>query len=86
LTLLLSINWKLIIFSVAILPIAIVITGRMSRPLQTYAERMQEHLGQANTVAQDTLSGIHMVKAFQLEDVMYRKYAAGMKQVLKNGI
>ncbi|MCG5250337.1 ABC transporter ATP-binding protein [Brevibacillus agri] len=86
LALLLSIHWKLILFSVAILPVAIAVTGRMSRPLQKYAERMQEHLGQTNAIAQDTLSGIHMVKAFQLEDVMYCKYAAGMKQVLHNGI
>lgn len=86
LALLLSIHWKLILFSVAILPVAIAVTGRMSRPLQKYAERMQEHLGQTNAIAQDTLSGIHMVKAFQLEEVMYCKYAAGMKQVLHNGI
>lgn len=86
LALLLSINWKLILFSVAILPVAIAVTGAMSRPLQTYAARMQDHLGQANAIAQDTLSGIHMVKAFRLEDVMYRKYEAGMQQVLKNGI
>ncbi|MGG4442603.1 ABC transporter ATP-binding protein [Brevibacillus fortis] len=84
--LLLTINWKLIIFSVAILPVAIVITGWMSRPLQKYSEQVQDHLGQTNAIAQDTLSGIHMVKAFQLEGVLYRKYHAGMKQVLKNAI
>ncbi|NRR23356.1 ABC transporter ATP-binding protein [Brevibacillus sp. MS2.2] len=84
--LLLTINWKLIIFSVAILPVAIAITGWMSRPLQKYSEQMQDHLGQTNAIAQDTLSGIHMVKAFQLEGVLYRKYHAGMKQVLKNAI
>ncbi|MBG9940868.1 ABC transporter ATP-binding protein [Brevibacillus formosus] len=82
--LLLTINWKLIIFSVAILPVAIAITGWMSRPIQKYSEQMQDHLGQTNAIAQDTLSGIHMVKAFQLEGVLYRKYHAGMKQVLKN--
>ncbi|MFS0916577.1 ABC transporter ATP-binding protein [Brevibacillus sp. 179-C 1.1 NHS] len=84
--LLLTINWKLIIASVAILPIAILITGSMSRPLQKYSEQMQDHLGRTNSIAQDTLSGIHMVKAFRLEDIMYRKYSTGMDQVLKNGI
>lgn len=52
------------------LSVAILIMGVLSKPLRKYTEELQKHLGKANSIAQDTVSGIHMVKAFNLKDVI----------------
>ncbi|MEJ8545004.1 ABC transporter ATP-binding protein [Brevibacillus borstelensis] len=86
LTVLLVINWKLILISIAILPAAIWLMEKISKPLKKNIEELQENLGAANAVAQDTISGIHMVKAFQLHDVLLHKYETAMTNVLRSGI
>ncbi|RFB28705.1 ABC transporter ATP-binding protein [Brevibacillus sp. VP] len=86
LCLLVSTNWKLVVLSISILPVAILIMGVLSKPLRKYTEELQQHLGKANSIAQDTVSGIHMVKAFNLADVLFEKYSSTMANILQKGI
>ncbi|PCN46211.1 ABC transporter ATP-binding protein [Brevibacillus laterosporus] len=86
LCLLVSTNWKLVVLSISILPVAILIMNFLSKPLQKHTEELQQNLGKANSIAQDTLAGIHMVKAFNLTDVLFGKYSSTMALVLQKGI
>ncbi|MFE4201639.1 ABC transporter ATP-binding protein [Aneurinibacillus aneurinilyticus] len=86
LTLLIFTNWKLILFSISILPIAVFVMGIMSKPVSKYSEQLQESLGQANSIAQDTIAGMQMVKAFNLRESLFNKYLLAMDIVLKKGL
>ncbi|HZG16127.1 MAG TPA: ABC transporter ATP-binding protein [Candidatus Bathyarchaeia archaeon] len=86
LTFLLYTNWKLILFSVALLPIAAILMGILSRPLQTFAEQIQGELGKSNAIAQDLISGIHIAKSFHLREILFDKYKENLQRVLNIGL
>ncbi|NOU71107.1 ATP-binding cassette domain-containing protein [Paenibacillus sp. LMG 31458] len=82
LTILLLTSWKLILFSLILLPVGIAVTAVLSRPISKYSEQLQEQLGSANAVTQDMIGGISMVKAFNRQDTLFEKYSKVMQQVL----
>ncbi|MFD0696560.1 ABC transporter ATP-binding protein [Paenibacillus sp. GCM10027628] len=86
LTILLLTSWKLILFSLILLPVGIVVTAVLSRPISQISEQLQEQLGHANAVAQDMIGGIPMVKAFNRQGTMYEKYSNVMQQVLSKSL
>ncbi|MBW7473804.1 ABC transporter ATP-binding protein/permease [Paenibacillus oenotherae] len=86
LTVLLLTNWKLVVFSLLLLPVAILITSVLIFPMNKMSEQLQKHLGSANAIAQDTLGGIPMLKAFNMFRAMSGKYRAAMGLVLKTSL
>lgn len=86
LTILLLTSWKLILFSLVLLPVGIAVTAVLSRPISKYSEELQEQLGAANAVTQDMIGGIPMVKAFNRQDTLFEKYSKVMQQVLSKSL
>jgi ABC-type multidrug transport system fused ATPase/permease subunit len=86
LTILLLTSWKLILFSLILLPVGIAVTSILSRPMSKYSEQLQEQLGHANAVAQDMIGGISMVKAFNRQDTLFETYRKVIHQVLSKGL
>lgn len=86
LTILLLTSWKLILFSLILLPVGIAVTAVLSRPISKYSEQLQEQLGAANAVTQDMIGGIPMVKAFNRQDTLFAKYSQVMQQVLSKSL
>ncbi|WP_223192241.1 ABC transporter ATP-binding protein [Paenibacillus sedimenti] len=86
LTILLLTSWKLILFSLILLPIGIIVTVVLSKPISKISEQLQEQLGHANAVAQDMIGGIPMVKAFNRQGTMFEKYGKVMQQVLSKSL
>ncbi len=79
---LLYINWKLLVFSIIILPAALLIANRLSKPMAAFFEEMQHSLGKMNTVLQDIIGGIYVMKSFNLEEVLFGKFRKEVKEVL----
>lgn len=86
LTVLLMTSWKLVLFSLLFLPVAIVVTSVLIFPMNKMSEQLQQYLGSSNAIAQDTIGGIPMLKAFNMFKAMSLKYKAAMELVLKKGL
>lgn len=70
---LLTIQWKLIILSSLSVPIALIIANKLSSPMGKYNEEYYKYLGEANSIMQDAISGINVIKAFNLQDVFHSR-------------
>ncbi|WP_025028878.1 ABC transporter ATP-binding protein [Caldalkalibacillus mannanilyticus] len=71
---LLTINWKLLVFSILLIPFGMVVSHWVAKPLEKLADEAQLHMGKTNAVLQDTLGGIALVKAYQLQDNFLGSY------------
>ena len=67
-------NWKLFAFSTFIIPLSLIVVHILMRPMKEYYKKSNAALGKANSIAQDSLTGIFTVKAFNLQPVITGKY------------
>ncbi|WP_025717753.1 ABC transporter ATP-binding protein [Paenibacillus sp. 1-18] len=86
LTLLLMTSWKLVLASLALMPVGMIITSLMSRPIEKYSEQLQEKMAHLNAVGQDAIGGIPIVKAFNMQAVLLKKYMVIMEEVVRRGL
>jgi ABC-type multidrug transport system fused ATPase/permease subunit len=70
---LLTIQWKLVILSFLSVPIALALSNKLSKPMGKYNEEYYKYLGETNSLMQDAIVGISVLKAFNLQDVFYAK-------------
>lgn len=68
LAILFSMNWKLTLVLLAMLPIIGVLFGVFIKYVMPISKTIQQKLGALNTVLQENLSGIRIVKAFAREE------------------
>lgn len=78
----LFLNWRLLLFSMAVISAAILLSLLISRPLGKYFEKMYQSLARVNVVAQDCMWGIHIIKAFNLDAILFEKYKAAVDRTL----
>lgn len=74
-TIVLATDWRLALVAIAVAPLVVLAALLVGRPTRTFSERMQEELGAANTVLEETLSSMRIVKAFGREDHEVRRYS-----------
>ncbi|MGG4216515.1 ABC transporter ATP-binding protein [Paenibacillus sp. FSL L8-0638] len=86
LILLLLTSWKLILASLALMPIGMIITSLMSKPIEKYSADLQEKIAHLNAMGQDAIGGIPIVKAFNMQAVLLKKYMVIMEEVVKRGL
>ncbi|WP_348622273.1 ABC transporter ATP-binding protein [Paenibacillus polymyxa] len=86
LILLLLTSWKLILASLALMPIGMIITSLMSKPIEKYSADLQKKIAHLNAVGQDAIGGIPIVKAFNMQAVLLKKYMVIMEEVVKRGL
>ncbi|MGS5019871.1 ABC transporter ATP-binding protein [Paenibacillus sp. JJ1683] len=86
LTLLLLTSWKLVLASLALMPVGMIITSLMSKPIEKYSKELQEKIAHLNAVGQDAIGGIPIVKAFNMQAVLLKKYMVITEEVVKRGL
>lgn len=79
-------NWKLLLVCIVTLPLMAILTSTVSRPLIEYSSMQQRSLAKSNSVVQDAIGGIHIIKSYNLIQVMYRKFQSLLDQLLKNSL
>jgi subfamily B ATP-binding cassette protein MsbA/ATP-binding cassette subfamily B protein AbcA/BmrA len=67
-------NWRLLLVSVFIVPLALAAVNFLQRPMRGYFKQASEAVGRSTAVVQDALGGMATVKAFGLERALARKY------------
>ncbi len=85
-TLLVLTSWKLILASLALMSVGMIITSLMSKPIKKYSEELQEKIAHLNAVGQDAIGGIPIVKAFNMQAVLLKKYMLITEEVIKRGL
>jgi len=83
LLLLFMIKWQLALFSLVILPCAIYPIVKFGKKIRKRGLYMHERRAALDTVLQETISGIRIVKAFGMEDYERRRFAEANEQVFQ---
>ncbi|MDY6973797.1 MAG: ABC transporter ATP-binding protein [Thermodesulfobacteriota bacterium] len=74
-------NWKLFLAAMLLTPATVLLTNIVGKPLSEYIRQRQEGFASINTVAQDTVDGIDIIKAFNLESILYDKFRTAVYRV-----
>ncbi|HUV30313.1 MAG TPA: ABC transporter ATP-binding protein [Acidobacteriota bacterium] len=67
-------SWKLTLLATVILPAVFVFIWFVGKKLRKYSERSQERMADVNSVLEETVSNIRIVKAFSMEKFETRKF------------
>lgn len=78
---LVQINWQLLLFSMVLIPTSTFLIGRLAKPLDRMAAEVQLQYGEINTSVQDTVGGVPVLKAYNLEPEFRRKFSGVLKQL-----
>jgi ATP-binding cassette subfamily B multidrug efflux pump len=80
LVLLLVANWRLALIMVVIIPLTFAIFSVFSRRAMPLFKQVQQRLANLNTVLQENLAGVRVVKAFVREDYETKRYEAANRE------
>jgi subfamily B ATP-binding cassette protein MsbA len=78
------IKWELALLSLGVLPVAILPIIKFGSKIRRRGTRAQEWRAEVNTILQETISGIRVVKAFGMEDYEKRRFQAASQQVFRS--
>ncbi|MBN1296153.1 ABC transporter ATP-binding protein [bacterium] len=71
-----SIDVELTLISLAPLPLMPIVFYRMGRKIRLHSEKVQEQMADITSCAQENITGIRVVKAYNLEPIESRKFDA----------
>ena len=74
-------NWELTLISLVFVPFIVIRSSMVMGRLRTMWLRVQERMGEAVTILQENLVGIHVVKAFGSEQYEKEKFARKAQEV-----
>ncbi|MBJ6364103.1 ABC transporter ATP-binding protein [Paenibacillus sp. GCM10012307] len=77
-------NWQLTLFGFGVVLLMTFLSGAISRPLSKYAADVQQEMARMNTVVQDTIGGIHIIKSYNLVEIMYKKFQDLLGKLMVN--
>lgn len=70
----LTISWKLLIATLILIPISSVIFDKINKPIENYSKELMQESSLINSMLQDIIGGIYIVKAFNLKKVLTSKF------------
>ena len=79
---LLAINWRLTIVAVLVIPAILFILIRFVRVIGPIFGQLQQAIGRLNSVLQEDLRGIRVIRAFSREDYEVDRYLAANNELL----
>lgn len=79
-------DWILSLVTLAMIPICIFMTTKVTNPIRRISSQLQENLASVNNVTQDTLAGAEVVKAFNLQCRMEERYAGSLEKTVESGL
>ena len=83
---LLYIDWIMTLVTVAMIPIFILLTTKVSAPIAKISGELQENLAVVNNLTQDAIGGAEIVKAFNLQDEMERRNEGNLAASVVSGL
>jgi ATP-binding cassette subfamily B multidrug efflux pump len=86
LILLFALNWKLALIMLVLMPLTMVIFVTFASRARPLFMRVQEYLSHLNTVLQENLAGVRVVKAFAREPHEHDRFAAANVDMMNQSI
>jgi ABC-type multidrug transport system fused ATPase/permease subunit len=86
LTYIISVSWQLTLVSTLSTPLIFILVSALTKPVQKGSEEMQNEIGKVNSVAQDSLAGLMVVKAFNLVEILNNQFNHANRQALARGL
>ena len=81
-----AINWRISLVIVVVAPVAAFASARLGRMIRGRTRGVQEGLGDAGIVLEETLSAQRVVKAFAREDYEYERFTSRMSNSLNQAL
>jgi len=81
---LLMIKWQLALISLIVLPVATFPIVKFGAKIRRRGTRVQEWRAEVNTILQETISGVRIVKAFGMEEYEKKRYREASQQVFRS--
>jgi len=81
---LLLLNWRLTLIVTALLPLVAFLLDRIGKHLRRYSTKSQERMADSVSVLQETISGIRVVKAFDMVKFEFKRFSHYADLYLKN--
>lgn len=81
----LYLSWQLTLFSLVMLPVLIIGTTFLLKPIGSMSKKVQERLGKVNSVSVDFIKGVEVAKAYTLEDPLKEKHDTFVDESIKVG-
>ena len=79
-------SWKLLLATCILIPLSAILFDKVVKPMQAHSRKEMEHLARANAVTQDAIRGIYIIKAFNLQKLLTKKYQKIAEDVRKEGL
>lgn len=80
--LLFSLNWRLALIALAIVPVIVVLLLRFVRRIGPLFRGVQQTLGRLNSILQEDLAGIRVIRTFAREDYERERYRSVNEELL----
>ena len=77
-------NWQLSLVMLVIVPFTFVVFGTIASRIRPMFKIVQERLAKLNTVLQENLAGVRVVKAFVREPYEAERYAGGQPRTVRH--
>ena len=74
-------SWELALVALAITPVIALVAYRYSRVSQPVLRDVQQTIGEVATVAEESITGVHVVKSFAQEDARAARFATAADTV-----
>jgi ATP-binding cassette subfamily B protein len=83
---LLWLDWQLALILLLPLPLLSIATWRYSGPYSVRSKRLQEELGQASTLAEETISGVRVVKGLGAGEPLLARFRVMSDRIVDRGL
>ncbi len=83
LSIILTVSWKLSLLTLVVLPLNILLVGKIGKKLQKRSFRTQEGMAEMTAVLEETVSGMRVVKAFNAGDHEKKRFDESSHKHLK---
>lgn len=83
---LLWLDWQLALILLLPLPLLSIATWRYSGPYSARSKRLQEELGQASTLVEETISGVRVVKGLGAGTPLLARFRAISERIVERGL
>ncbi|HKO24180.1 MAG TPA: ABC transporter ATP-binding protein [Chloroflexota bacterium] len=84
--LLLALNWRLALVALATMPVILTLIVRFVRSIGPLFREVQQTLGRLNTILQEDLAGMRVIRAFAREDDEIARYRAANDALLDKNL
>jgi len=82
----LFVKWNLLLFSFIVIPVVMTISFFIVKSLGQLSHQLQGLIGDSNSIVYDTISGMPILKSFNLKGRLFTKYSEVVNLTVKKGM